>query len=388
MRRDRFTWLAYLMLAYYAYMQATLGPLMPFLRAQLDLNYTVAAFHVSAFALGMILAGLTADRAAEHLARRILFWGGGAGMAVGGLLLTQAQQPALTIASVFVMGFIGSYLLVMISATLADHHGEQRAVALTEANVAASIFAAIAPLIIGLGEQTGLTWRVALVVGAAAWLLLLLVGRETLIPANVARSHEREAVRPLPRRFWAYWVVVLLSVSLEWSMVFWGADFLEHHVGLEKVAASTLMSVFFGAMVVGRVIGARLALRIESSRLLVFAVMVVGVGFPLFWLAQIAPLNILGLFLAGLGIANLFPLTLSVATSIDPDQSNTASARVSLAGGLAILLAPQLLASLADQAGIYNAFGAVAVILVAVAVIVIAARRAERLAAQTTAGVS
>jgi MFS family permease len=379
MQRDQFTWLAYLMLAFYSYTQAALGPLMPFLRAQLNLNYTIAALHVSAFALGMILAGLTADRAAERFGRRVLFWGGGGGMALGGVLLTRARQPILTIASVFVMGAIGSYLLVMVSAVLADHHGERRAVALTEANVAASVSAALAPLVIGLGEESGLSWRIALLIGAGVWLTLLLILRGTPIPANAARSGGRETVRPLPRRFWAYWIVVLLSVALEWCMVFWGADFLENRVGLEKIAASTLMSVFFVAMVIGRVIGARLARHLESSRLLIFAVMVVGVGFPLFWLARVTVLNILGLFLAGLGIANLFPLTLSVATSIDPAQSNKASARVSLAGGLAILLAPQILASLADQVGIYTAFGSAAVFLVVVAVIVVAARRAERL---------
>ena len=58
--RDRYTWLAYFMLAFYAYVQAAMGPAMPFLQAELDLSYTVLAFHISAFALGMILTGLTA----------------------------------------------------------------------------------------------------------------------------------------------------------------------------------------------------------------------------------------------------------------------------------------------------------------------------------------
>ena len=40
--RDRFTWLAYLALAYFAYVQATLGPLMPFLRDELGMSYTVS----------------------------------------------------------------------------------------------------------------------------------------------------------------------------------------------------------------------------------------------------------------------------------------------------------------------------------------------------------
>ena len=46
--RDRFTWLAYLMLGYYAYLQAANGPLMPFLRADLGINYTTGGLHFSA----------------------------------------------------------------------------------------------------------------------------------------------------------------------------------------------------------------------------------------------------------------------------------------------------------------------------------------------------
>src|SRR5690349_1925410 len=86
--RDRFTWLAYLMLAYYAYMQATLGTLMAFLRVELDVSYTVSGLHMSAFALGMMGAGLTSDRLAARLGRGAMFWGGGAGMAASALGIT------------------------------------------------------------------------------------------------------------------------------------------------------------------------------------------------------------------------------------------------------------------------------------------------------------
>jgi len=71
--RDRFTWLAYGMLAYFAYMQAALGPLMPFLRDELHLSYTVSGLHLSAFALGMVLAGSLGDHLVQWWGRKVVF---------------------------------------------------------------------------------------------------------------------------------------------------------------------------------------------------------------------------------------------------------------------------------------------------------------------------
>jgi predicted MFS family arabinose efflux permease len=369
--RDRFTWLAYLMLAYYAYAQATLGPLMPFLRTELDLNYTVAGLHISAFALGMILAGLLGDRWAQRRGRRFVFWAGGAGMAVGALILAVSHHVTLTILGALVMGWLGSFLLVMIQATLSDRHGEQRAIALTESNVAASICAALAPVFIGTFQRLDLGWRSALYLVAAAFVLLFLYFQPEPIPASRAtgRDTRLSGRQSLPFFFWGYWTVVLLGVSIEWCMIFWGADFLENSVGLSKVNAATMMGLFFGAMVIGRIAGSRLSRTIPSPTLLLAALGIVVIGFPLYWLATAPALNLLGLFIAGLGVANLFPLTMSVAVGVAADQANAASARVALAGGLAILISPFILGWVADQLDIQNAYGVVALLLiVAVAV--------------------
>ncbi len=67
----------------------------------------------------------------------------------------------------------------------------------------------------------------------------------------------------------------------------------------------------------------------------------------------------MGLFITGLGQANVFPLALAAASNSAPDHIDKASARISLSAGLAILIAPQVLGSLADAVGISSAFGIV-----------------------------
>jgi len=157
--RDRFTWLAYFMLAYYAYIQATLGPSMPFLGEELSMSYTVRGLHLSAFALGMIVAGILGDRVAARVSRRLTFWIGAGGMAVGAVAFTAMRTPSLTIVSAFIMGALGSFLLVMIQAGLAHHHGSSRAIPLTESNVLASVAATLAPFLISQLERLTLGWN-------------------------------------------------------------------------------------------------------------------------------------------------------------------------------------------------------------------------------------
>jgi fucose permease len=383
--RDRFTWLAYLMLAYFAYLQAELGPLVPFLRDELNLSYTISGLYLSAFSAGMVLAGTIGDRLVQRWGRRRVFWGGGAGMAVGAVLLILGHHAALTIAGSFIMGLPGTFLLILIQATLSDRHGEQRAIALTESNVIAVMGAGIAPLLVGGSQRAGIGWRGVPLAAVLGWGIMALVFRREPIPESIKETETgRSKHSPLPAIFWTYWLVAFLSVSVEWCVIFWGADFLENSAGLSRVNASTLMSVFFLAMVIGRFTGSRLTHSRPVTTLLPAAVGLAMMGFFSFWLAPLAVINVAGLFMAGLGIANLFPLTLSAASGVvRTHQSDRASGRITLAAGTAILVTPQALGTLADQVGIKNAYGVAAVFLVlALGAILAAGRKTRQLEAE------
>lgn len=380
--RDRFTWLGYFMLAYYAYMQATLGPLTPFLRAELSLSYFLTGLHLSAFAAGMIAAGLTGDRVAARFGRGRVFWGGGAGMALGGLLLIIGRDPVITIAASLMMGVAGSYTLVMVQSTLSDHQGNRRAIALTEANVCASIAATLAPALISLSEQAEIGWRIAPLAGLAFWLILMANYRREPMPVPHSDAHtdmngvQRRA--RLPRTFWIFWAMIVLGVSVEWCMIFWGADFLEIRVGLPRVTAAGSMTFFFAATVIGRIAGSRLARLTRPINLLLVAVLLVIIGFPIFWLGQSPVVNIIGLIIVGFGVSNLFPMTISAVTMLVPQLSDLVSARAAFGAGTAILISPQILATAADDIGIFNAYGIAGLLCIAVLLLTVAAWRITR----------
>lgn len=362
--RSRFTLSAYVLLGYYAYLQSSLGPIMPFVRDELSLNYSITGLHSTAYALGMVLAGLTGATVASYVGRRRLFWGGGLGMCLGGILFMVAQIAPLTILGTLLMGWSGTYLLVMIQSTLADEHLQHRAIALTESNIMASVFAMFVPIIVGIGASSDLTWRLAIMVGIGVWMCVFVMNQNTKLPSAHTVDEKKLSTHKLPHLFWLYWGVIFLGVAVEWCIFFWSANFLNTVVQLPKEQASTVVSVFLLAMVIGRMVASRLTYRYAPQQLLWGAIGLVLIGFPMFWVGQEQVINIIGLFVVGLGVANFFPLGLAIASKVGGRASDLASSRISLAAGLAILILPQILGSTADIVGIFNAFVIVPLFLV------------------------
>jgi MFS family permease len=358
LKRDRFTWAMYLLLGLFAFLETAVGPSMPFLRDHLDIGYTVASLHFTAFAAGAVTSGLTADRLVGRWGRGRLLWGGITGMTAGGVLLAVSPSVIGTIAGVFAMGFLGTFFLVTNQASLADLHGERRTVALTESNVVASAAAITAPLAVGAFDAIGLGWRFGLLAAVPIFVVLTAIFRTVpLPPAPIKEEHREE--QKLPTVFWLVWVVMFLVASVEWCVAYWGADFLDSVVGLSKASAATAMSIFFAAMVAGRFAGARLARRYPSTTLLLGALTIASIGFPIFWLAGAPLVSLAGLFVAGFGIANLYPLTIATATGIVPHLADRATARIAIGGATALMLAPLVVGVLSDVVGMRWGFGIV-----------------------------
>ena len=369
--RDRLTWLAYAMLAYIGFSQSILGPLMPFLRTELGLNYTLGGFLPATLAIGLILSGLFGDWLARHRSRRGVFWSGAIGLGASVVLLGWSHSFELALIAVLGMGFGSSLTQVMIQALLADQHAERRAIALTEANVAASLSTTLTPLVIASLQGTGVGWRTIPVFVILFLTLLAITFYGQSIPDSTAAGTQSVEDRGrLPFSFWLYWMVLFLVVAVEMSMVVWATDFLDTVAGLSRIDAVLGFSTFPAAMLVGRIAGSRLTRRWSSLTLLLIALLVTLIGFVIFWLSPLATLNILGLFITGLGIANLYPLTLSVAIGLAADQSNRASARISLGVGTALFTAPLLLGWLADRLSLQNAYSMVIVLMVVACAIV------------------
>jgi len=366
--RDPLTWLAYLMLAYFAYLPAAFGPLMPFLRADLSLSYAQGGLHLTALSLGMVLVGTLGGSFTQSWGRRRTIWTGATGAAVAALILAIGHQFAMTLTSAFVMGVSGSLVVLTVQAILADHHGTRRATALTEANIGAGLSAALAPVFISIFQRIGLGWRAALTPAFVLFAMMLAAFGRTPV-YNTHQPDKGHAVSQaragLPWMYKAYWCCILLFVALEWSLGTWGADFMVSVNGLSKVDAAIVMGLYAGAAILSRISSSRLTHRLDTEKILLISLGLCALGFPFFWLARSVPLSIAGMVVAGLGVTNLYPLTMTLALGAASRQIDLASARLSLAVGLAGMSAPYLLGWIADQVGLMRAFAIAPIFLLA-----------------------
>lgn len=369
--RDRFTWLAYLLFAFFAYFLNILGPITPFLKDELSLSYTVSSLHFTAYAVGLLLAGLTGHILIERIGRRYALWLGAFGISLSAFILLAGKSAVVTIGASFFMGLISSLILVIIPSALSDQHQELRAVALSESNMIASLVSTAAPLLVGWTAHLPGGWRLALGTAAFAPLLIFLgLGRATPPQLTSHAKDSTSANQPLPFLFWVYWVALVLGVSVEFCMVFWSADYMENSLGMSKVDAAQAVSLFLGAMILGRLAGSRLVQLFSTRNVVIVSILVASSGFLLFWTTNVVLLGLVGLFVTGLGVASLYPLLLSLAIGTT-DNTVFASARATLASGTAILALPLVLGRLADIVGIRLAYGVVGILLISIFLIVV-----------------
>jgi MFS family permease len=383
--RDRLTFLAYGMTITFGYAVASLGPAMPLLREDLDISRTVGGLHFTLLATGSVLAGLVVGRIVQAWGRRRLFWTGGAGVAAGTLLISVGWHPAITMTGCLLAGASGTATLVTVQASLSDRHSLHRPVALTEANMATSIGTVIPALVIGALVSVGAGWRPGFFVPTAFLITLYMLLRSEPFPPT-ASIEQSGRDRLLPRPYWFFWAAFIPAVGGEWSVGAWGADYLVTVAGATEGAASLLMSAFFGAMVLGRFLGGRVARKVSPFPLLVGTTTLGLGGSLLLWSSSTRPLVVVGLFVTGLGISMLFPMLLSLAIGIAPDRADVAAARISIAAGGSVIVAPVTLGAVADQVGIRGAFGLVPALLVFVVLFAGLGRRAQASLRQPSAG--
>jgi MFS family permease len=349
----RVSWIWFAYLAVWGYILYGVGNATPHLRADLHLSDFEAGLHGSFLAVGVLIAGAGADWVEDRFGSRWLTDLAVADVVAAIVLLALAPTEAASLAAALMLGLGGSVLGIAVNVHLGSPGGREARRVIGLANAFSMLAAGGAPLAIGLAASTLNAWRLALLLPVVA-----------LVGLTIARPREpepRAPVRPprarLPRAFWFIWLVLVLGVSIEFSFVFWGSTIVARQTGMSSADATLLASLFVAGMFVGRAaIGRGVGGGRPHGVVLAAGLGVVAAGAGLVWISTAPILCGLGLFLGGLGTSPQFPVALAVALQTAPKAQYQASARVTLASGIAVLLAPSVLGLAADHVGVVGAW--------------------------------
>ncbi len=342
-------WSLYALLGLYAFLQNAIGPAVPFLRAEFHLDHTFASLHMSAFAAGMMIAGVSAPWFIRRFGTRAALWGGQFGSLIGATALVLAPSPWISLVGILFAGFTGTVSLAVTQAAVSSLAGAHRGRALIEANMAASLTSAAAPFVLVLGTLIGTGWRTiwpAIVLALAATLTFGWKPVASSVPRQFTEEHA--VAGTLPRSYLRAWLLIFFGVCVEWAVGFWASDYLKGLPGGSLSLAAAGAGVFQLASLTGRLISSQLMGRWSERRLLVVAILLTAAGFPLYWSLANPWVSFAGLVLCGLGVSNFYPLGLSLALGAAGNQGAKGSSLATLASGSAVLTAPLALGALAD----------------------------------------
>jgi MFS family permease len=361
------TWLLYGVFASMAFLLNGLGAVLVPLQKELHVSRGEVAFYPSLFAVGLVVIGLAGGPLVGRLGRAAALRLAISGMLVGGLLIAAPAQIA-TFFGALLLGLGAALLIQLVPAVLAALQPHAPAAAIGEANGLASAASVLAPLAVATSLAAGLGWRAGylaiplLALGAMtlpAWRLALPNG------SSLAAGTPTGAPAPMLGR----WFDLVLAVSVEFCFVFWAAAAFIAWDRASLSEAPALASLFLVGMAAARAMSARIIRRVPDHRALILVCTAcAAAGFALFWTAPALTLAAAGLLVAGLGVALLYPTTISRVIAAWPQAPDRAAARAALGSGLAIGAAPLLLAQISDAIGLRAAFLIVPVLLLVLAV--------------------
>jgi MFS family permease len=206
---------------------------------------------------------------------------------------------------------------------------------------------------------------------AAALLSLpagLALGRTYLPdPVAPAAAGTGRKARRMPPAVYLIGVLGFIAFMTEGSIADWSGLLLHDELGATEAVAAVGYPVFELAMLLGRLVGDRVRMRVGTRRLLTGAGLGTAAGMTVVVLAPTPAVAIAGFFVTGLVVCTVVPTTISLAGTAAPDRPAAAVAQVGAMGYGGLLLGPVVVGFLSDATSLRIGVGTVVVLALLIA---------------------
>lgn len=371
---DKPTLLAFFSLATWSWFVYGFGASLALLSDEQGAAAWLAGLHAPALALGGVVGALATPRLTHRFGRGRMMRVAGIGTA---LAIVWFLLPGLpvggTLAAIFTATLFGNIVVVTVNSFISVHQGEASPAAYTQNLALAALMGLIAPLAVGAAAATVLGWRVGLLVAVVSFALLeVWRGRRLSVFGTAGEAATHHGGGRLPAV--TYWAVVagMLYVGAEFCLSLWGVTFLREQTGLGAAAAAAGLGAYLGGLFVGRAFGSGLAARFSSETLMRLSIGSGIVAFMLAWMFT-SPVAVLGLlFLTGLCLSLVWPLSLARIMRSAGGNVDRAAALTLAFTTAAIGLAPFALGAMVGSVSVRTAFLLVPLMLLVSLLLVVA----------------
>lgn len=342
--------------------------------------------HYGAIFLPQVALALFGALAGAGLARRVglrrLLWTALIGNAMSQFLLAGSAwvMPELRFAAVlaatgalgFGFGLSGAPLNSLPPRFFPRHHHS----AVVALHTLLGLGLAVGPLLIGALVESGIWVAFPLTLGVMCLLVAVAAARLRLPDAAPVAGDTRMSAGVLGSRgFWGFAAAAVLYAFAEGTFSNWIVIYLSESKSLDAATATLALSVFWAALVLGRLAVSFLVLRLRAEIIWLSLPVLMIIAFLLLPHADTTMRGIAFFALSGLACSAFFPLTITLASRRYPDQVAAVSSMMiaALMAGVGVgsfLIGPlRGLLSLEDLYRL-SALYPVAVLLVAVPLVV------------------
>jgi predicted MFS family arabinose efflux permease len=295
-------------------------------------------------AAGLVL-GLLGFGRADELPRRWLAVGGPLGVAVMLASLAIVDSYVVLLVTVTILGLATTVYDVSVNTLGGDHERQQRAEAMTLLHAGFSGGAASGALATGLALAAGVSFRaVYLAAGVLLGAVALHLSRADL---PLRRAEARASARETEALGLLRTPGVLLAAALV-ALAFFGDSSIESYSSIYLRGTLTSgallggvgLGVFYGAGLVGCLLGGTVARRIGDSRTVCGAGLLIAIGIAILVASRSAPLAIAGLLVVGVASAPVVPIAFTIGGRAAGTRGAGAVALITTAGYGSFLIAP------------------------------------------------
>lgn len=297
-------------------MTTLLGPMLPVLSARWALNDSQAGYFFTAQFTGSMLGVALSGVVVQRRGYRAAFVAGLVALAAGAAFLSFAPWVG-AIASVFAYGIGVGLTIPTGNFLIAEWNPDHRAAALNWLNLSWGVGAAGCPFaVLALAPSNRTGWFLAGMAVALSLLALLLAAS----PVPWPDASRAELKTQIPSKVWlnpltfTFAALFFFYVGTENSIGGWIASYTQRlHIGPGS-AWALAPSFFWVSLLAGRAAAPGLLSRMGEKNVARAGLLTAACGVALLLAAHSTAALLTGVIVAGLGLASVFPITISLVS--------------------------------------------------------------------------